>query len=165
LIQEHWKSSHDLDEILNFSENYNGFGISAMDTALKRGVLVGRPYGGCAILVNNSLSHFTKLLFASDRFVLVSIGSLIVINVYMPNYSTQVNNVCDTMLNEISAIINNHPNSLCIFGGDMNCNLHNKSNISSLINTFMSEHDLIFADHNLVNDNIMTYNHPTMDHC
>jgi len=82
----------------------------------------------------------------------------------MPNYSTQVTNVCDTMLNDISAIINNHPNSLCIFGGNIICNLHNKSNISSLISKFMFEHDLTFADHHLVSDNIMTYNHPTMDH-
>jgi len=104
LIQEHWKSSSDINEVLSFFDNYIGFVVSAMDSVLKRGVLVGRPYGGCAILVNHSLASCTKLLFASERFVIVGIGLLIVINVYLPSYSPTSYNIRDTILTEISAI-------------------------------------------------------------
>ena len=50
-IQEHWLSPAVLSKILNFSENYIGFGISAMEAAVSSGMLRGRPFGGTAILV------------------------------------------------------------------------------------------------------------------
>jgi len=53
LVQEHWKSFSDISDILNLSNNYIGFGISAMDSVLKRGLLVGSPFGGYAILVSH----------------------------------------------------------------------------------------------------------------
>jgi len=123
---------------------------------LTRGVLVERPFGGCAILVNHSLSSCTKQLFASERFVIVSIGSLTIINVYMSTNFRLANDLCDVMLNEISAVLRTSPNYRFVFAGDMNCNLHNLTGLSSLISTFMTEHNLAFADNNLAANKVMT---------
>ena len=110
-----------------------------IDSVLKRGVLVGWPYGGCAILVNNTLRNYAKLLAASKRFVIFSLDLMIIINVYMPNPSKEANNICDLMLSEITAVINDYPNSIFIFAGDMNCNLHDNYSTSLLIRTFISK--------------------------
>ena len=65
-----------------------------------------------AILVNNTFHNCAKLLAASERFVIVSIGLIIIINVYVPNTSKQSNNISDLMLSEVTAVIIDYPNSL-----------------------------------------------------
>ena len=50
----------------------------------------------------------------------------------MPNTSKQANNICDLMLSEITAVINDYQNSFFIFADDMNCNLHDNYSIPPL---------------------------------
>jgi len=54
-VQEHWLGKHDLDKIMNFHEDFQGFAWSAMDERLERGLLVGRPFGGLGLLVRKNL--------------------------------------------------------------------------------------------------------------
>ena len=44
-IQEHWLTPSNTVKLLNISENYVGFGISVMETAVSKGLLRGRPWG------------------------------------------------------------------------------------------------------------------------
>jgi len=45
-LQEHWQTPANLPLILNFSHNYMGYGISAMEHAVQKSGLKGRPFGG-----------------------------------------------------------------------------------------------------------------------
>jgi len=47
-IQEHWLLPHELDMFNNTHKDFFGIGSSAVD--ISSDVLVGRPYGGTAIL-------------------------------------------------------------------------------------------------------------------
>jgi len=51
MIQEHWFTPENMNNILQFSEHYSGFGVSAMINTIGSGILVGRPYSGACILV------------------------------------------------------------------------------------------------------------------
>jgi len=49
LLQEHWLTPCNFSDVLCFSPEYIGYGISAMEKALENRILIGRPYGGTAI--------------------------------------------------------------------------------------------------------------------
>ena len=55
LIQEHWLTPVNMPKLCNFSTGFSGFGISAMDDILSKGILRGRPFGGVYTLINSSL--------------------------------------------------------------------------------------------------------------
>ena len=76
-------------EIQNFSKNYSCFGMSAMEHAVGQSVLRGRPFGGVGVLVKNNLCSEIKCLICSERFVVLKLGSFIIINVYLPCHSMQ----------------------------------------------------------------------------
>ena len=40
-------------KILNFSSKYVADGVSAMDTVISTGILLGRPFGGVTTFVHN----------------------------------------------------------------------------------------------------------------
>ena len=46
--QGHWQTPANLSSILNFSSVHLVYGISAMERAVEKSVLKGRPYGGTA---------------------------------------------------------------------------------------------------------------------
>ena len=163
LIQEHWKTPANLDTILAFSNCYVGFGKSAMEDALRHGVLRGRPFGGCAILVKQCYSANVKLLLCTDRVVIISIGLLMFINTYMPNKSPDVLNITDDILSEITGTIYKHSNMHVVLGGDLNCNIHYKSPLSSLFISFIKKHNLDCVDAHLVATNFCSYNHASLD--
>jgi len=84
LLQEHWKGTHNLNEILDFFHSYSGYGMSAMDNVLTKGILYGRPFGGACILIKKQFnSRATQLLF-TDRSVIIQIGSFAFVNLYLP---------------------------------------------------------------------------------
>ena len=43
--QELWLVPENMHKIINFNDNYVGFGISAMEQAVEQGLLRGRPWG------------------------------------------------------------------------------------------------------------------------
>ena len=71
LVQEHWQTPANISNILNFSTYHTGYGISAMNACVDSGVLYGRPYGGVAILVRNSLVTHINSILCSERFAIV----------------------------------------------------------------------------------------------
>ena len=103
LLQEHWLTPANLYKLHENFPQYDCFCSSAMRSCVETGVLYGRPYGGVAVLVNKKLQHCTEILCCAERFVVVSIGNVLIINVYLPSVGT-VNRDCiiEDVLCEIS---------------------------------------------------------------
>jgi exonuclease III len=72
LVQEHWLSSCDLYKLKTFNDKFICYGVSAMDEKLSSAILVGRPFGGVAILWKKELSNFIKTVDTDcDRYVAI----------------------------------------------------------------------------------------------
>ena len=71
LIQESWLTPSNLYKINNFSPKFSSFGKSAMEKAVGEGILRGRPFGGCHILVKSDLCKYVSHVHCSDRFVVL----------------------------------------------------------------------------------------------
>ena len=87
LIQEHWLLPNELDLLHNVHFDFYGFGTSAVD--ITSDLLIGRPYGGTAILYRKTFADkITKVDTGSSRITAVqlrlTVGTLLLINVYMP---------------------------------------------------------------------------------
>ena len=102
--QEHWLSSDQLVKVNNLSRDFHCISISAMDTMCGCGILRGRPFGGLAVLIRNTLSSDWLCLVKSERIVAVRVRKCIFINVYFPVYSgsgvsyhTAVTNILSTL--------------------------------------------------------------------
>jgi len=135
-----------------------------MDFSNKKKILVGRPYGGTAILLKCNLSTYAELVFITDRVVVIKIYNYIIINVYLPYKSLTSREKIDNILSELSGIISMHPGYHLIFGGDLNCNIHDKSPTALYLQSFMTNYELICHDYNLTSRNVCTYNHATLGH-
>ena len=57
-LQEHWLHSDELAKLNNVHPNFNGIGVSAIDTS--SGMLIARPFGGVAGLWRDTLSEHTN---------------------------------------------------------------------------------------------------------
>jgi len=59
------------------------FASTAMDDAVSRDCLSGRPFGGVAIYVNQNLAALTKLISLQKRYIISQINHLLLIQVYI----------------------------------------------------------------------------------
>src|ERR1700690_657294 len=84
LIQESGLTPANLFKINNFSPVYSSFGISAMGSAVSKGILRGRPYGGVHILVKSDLCKFVRHVYCSERFVVLVYKNIVIVSVYLP---------------------------------------------------------------------------------
>lgn len=71
----------------NIHSEFGAFGTSAVNIA--NDIVVGRPYGGTAILCRLSLSHCIKFINTDDprlcaAVLSTAVGPVFVVNLYMP---------------------------------------------------------------------------------
>jgi len=146
-IQEYWVTPYNMHSILNFSTNYSGFGISARESAVTNGVLVGRPLGGACILINNKHILNVKCHKTAESFVIVSVGTIVYVIVYMPyNPSAHRNNEeFMDILSDISLVLDSMTFTALVFGRDVNTNLSIESKLSDTVASFVTEHNLVSA--------------------
>ena len=71
MIQEHWQSCDNLNKILCFSTDFTGYGICAFENKRNSGIMIGRPYGGVAILIRDHLVKFVNKIICEERFVIL----------------------------------------------------------------------------------------------
>ena len=76
LIQEYWLSPGNLNNLESF-DGYFSYSSSVMAYEIGAGVLRGRPFGGVAALIKNSLRLFTVTVVSEDRFCVIKIGDVI----------------------------------------------------------------------------------------
>src|SRR5271163_3246308 len=146
-ISEHWQTPANLHKILNFSDMYTGFGISSMTSVVQKSILRGRPWGGCATLIKNNLLVAAKPILTTDSIVILSLGQFILVNVYLPCLSLSSVDIFGGILDEIAGALEGLSHEHLIFGGDLNCNVHDNSVVANMIRNFMATHNLDFCDH------------------
>ena len=61
MLQEHWLSPDNLFKLIDVSPDYCVFGSSAMLASVCSGPLVGRPFGGTALLVKKKYLTITSV--------------------------------------------------------------------------------------------------------
>ena len=136
-----------------------------MDFVSGKGILRGRPFGGVGILVNKRHAKFVKCLCKEERFIIILIYNIIIINVYLPvNTDNDIYSVCLLdILTSLSNTIGQYPDSKVIITGDFNCNIVDNSIGSTLIRQFMLEYKLLCCDSFCTSDISYTYHHATLD--
>lgn len=86
-LQETWLSKQELSNISSLHPDFYGRGVAAYDDS--NGLLVGRPYGGLAILWRKTLGTICKVSDVGDeRLLLLELtscnGPISLLNVYLP---------------------------------------------------------------------------------
>ena len=78
------------------------FGSSALASVVESGIMRGRPFGGLMMLVKKSLIHSTEIVCAADRYVIIVVGNLLLVNLYLPcNGTADRIYICEDVFNVI----------------------------------------------------------------
>jgi len=157
-VQEHWQAPFDLNRLYNLCDDCICFATSAMDDAISKGCLYGRPFGGIAIFVKKTLGNVTKLVKASTRYIIVQIGKVLFINVYLPSVSTP--NRTEVFIDCLSGILNDIGDlhySEIVFGGDMNVDVAADNELCALLRDFARDLELRYLYDKLPSDDRVTY--------
>ena len=62
VIQEHWLLQTELHKLNLINCEFKSYGVSAITDKIARGVLVGRPFGGVAILWKSSVFNYCSFI-------------------------------------------------------------------------------------------------------
>ena len=81
---------------------------------LDAGVFCGRPYGAVAIFLHNDYVKFVTKVVCRDRYVIVCLGDIALINLYSPCLSNIKKNDHSNMLIDIFDQLIVHMNELNI---------------------------------------------------
>ena len=110
LLQEHWLTPTNLSRFDEEFPQFSCFGSSAMSSAVERGVLRGRPFGGAMTLVSKHLHNFTKIVCATECYVIVTAGNILIINVYFPCVGTANRLlVCEEIIDNLTLWVQRYP--------------------------------------------------------
>jgi len=139
-LQEHWLADGQQHCIGDIDDNFVYTGVSGFDGS---DILVGRPYGGCAILWRSDLYANVEVSDISSRRIcaihLVSDSlKLLLVNVYMPyeGYDGMTEEFAD-QLHLIENIISNNIDCHIIVGGDLNVDLSRAWVHTAMLNSFV----------------------------
>ena len=145
-IQEHWLINDHLHKLKDLDFMY--VAVSGMDDST---LLVGHPFGGCAILYRKSLaSCITPLVSCSDRFCVLKLHSfcgspLLFISVYTPSAAYSATDYLNTLC-ELESFIDSNPcDGVCI-AGDFNVDFGRGGSHVNLLDDFVLELDLVVCD-------------------
>ena len=154
-IQERWLLPDHLGA-LNISDDFISVGVSGIDTSE---VLVGRPYGGCGILLRKSLSSCVHRLNShSKRFCAIALTftnsvsnspfNTLLINVYLStDYSTpESNNSFLETLAELEGFISSYSYDNLILCGNFNVDFDRGGHNANHLLSFMRDLNLVRAD-------------------
>jgi len=165
LFQEHWLTP---DKLASFDIQYPQylcFGSSAMSDAVQQGPLRGRPYGGVMTLINRTFSRVTRVICATDRYVVVVVGMMLIINVYLPcSGSDDRVDLCEEILYNLSLVLSEYPQHQVIVGGDLNVDLDRYSSVSVLVNDFLDINKLYRCDLLNYDVQLSTYYNESLGH-
>jgi exonuclease III len=159
LIQEHWLADYDLSLLANIHNEFYARGVSAMDTTK---LLVGRPFGGVAILWRKSLASVVKVSTYEDSRLMgleLMSGStkILIICVYLPTETPDNFDEYVSYLGKIHSIVDEAQTSNVYIVGDWNANLLKNSVHGSELINFCAEYEYIISDANLLEPDTYTY--------
>lgn len=159
LLQEHWLLPFDLPLLNTAHNDFISVGLSAVDTSVD--ILIGRPYGGTAILYRKNLASKITIVDSHESRitgiqVMTNIGPFLLLNVYMPtNYGDDLSleSYIDC-LSQLHVLIVESDAIHTLIAGDFNCSPG--SRFFNDFNSFASDNNLITTDLNRLH-NIATY--------
>jgi len=67
--------------------------------------------------VHSKWRTFVKVIATADRYVIISLGKLLLINIYLPNNCVNIMHEITTLFDEISDYLVQFPNDIPIWGG------------------------------------------------
>ena len=133
----------------NFSNDFTSFGISAMEDRGESDVLFGRPYGGACILLNNRYVRCVKFVFCAERFAVLQLKSVVLVNLYMPcktkrlTSSTLADISVEDVLDEVSSCLTTLDYEYLVIGGDFDVDLRSENASNRKVFDFVTDHDFI----------------------
>ena len=157
-LQEHWlrpstSKFPGVNALKTINSNLDGWGTSAMQSCMENRIMNGRPFGGTGFVWSKSISSSIRPRsdYRHDRVTVLevtsTIGTIIIINVYMPYYDnrnieSQIDLYSDT-IGFIDSVIDDNPHASIIFMGDMNVDIYKSNNqFSVIMNTFIEQQNL-----------------------
>ncbi len=160
MLQEHWLSDGQLYLLGDISDSFLYSGVSGFDNSE---VLIGRPYGGCAILWRSDLAVTVKVVNTESKRVCAirmvnEQVKLLLVSVYMPYESDLVSTEEYTdQLMFVENILFNNCDCHVIIAGDFNVDFSRSWPHTALLNSFCDNHGLIAADRHSKNTVDYTY--------
>ena len=128
-LQEHWLFTENVPFFVEKIGNVNVHATSGMDETQ---LLIGRPYGGCAILWKKSLNCvFSPIDTGNKRIVAGALSfhnvKILLCNIYMPcdgSYHDPLSQSFGDVLSVVRSLIEMNSADFVLLGGDMNTDLN-----------------------------------------
>jgi hypothetical protein len=134
------------------------YASSAMTELLSHKILSGRPYGGVAILVSNVFANQVRIIQIDERFIILSVGDILLCNVYLPCKSTMFSTeVFIDTVEVIADTVRNTNSKVIIIGGDFNVNLNSNSSMAEVIFDMCADLKLLRTDQLMAANDKVTY--------
>lgn len=147
-LQETWLLPHDLSLLATIDDEFGYTGTSAVDTS--KGMLIGRPYGGVALLWRKSLFQHVSVIHSDNpRIAAIEVTvsdsrPMLIISVYMPvDCSDNLLDLTDCLSN-ISAVIQERNVESVFILGDLNA--HPNGLFYKELMCFCSDQEWLCAD-------------------
>ena len=148
-LQEHWLFPSDLPSLNNVHQDFMSFGISSLDPS--NGLLLGRPFGGVAVLWKNSIAQYVKpITFDDDRIIglecIIDDLKILLLGVYLP-YDTKKNfDQYVYYLAKLKSIVDDFDSpNVCILG-DFNADILKLTDFGKELRCFCNDANLKIAD-------------------
>lgn len=149
LLQEHWLFPSDLPSLNNIHNDFVAYGISSIDPS--QGLILGRPFGGVAVLWRNNLSPFVRpISFNDDRIVALECCinglKILLIGVYLPYDNKQNFAQYVHYLAMLKSIIDEYDSPYVCILGDFNADIVKQTDFGKELEGFCQETSLKVAD-------------------
>ena len=174
LLQETWLLNKDLDVLSSIHDDYLGVGKSAVPD---NSILIGRPFGGVAILWQSSLAtHIVSISIESNRIcgIIITVRDIryLVLNVYLPVDSrnmTHISEEFEKCLDELELCLNEHCVDYILIGGDFNTDFSRSTAQTRCLNDFIQRNNLLNGwltqnTNGIMHDNVSTFRDPNGFH-
>src|SRR6266568_1308436 len=163
MLQELWLPPAGMSKIFNYSSLHTVYGQSAMEERAESEILRGRPWGGVATMIPNSLLPKVSFVKTSERFNFIVINNCIYVNVYLPCVARGSDTLLEDVLGEVEHLLGEHEGLPIIFGGDINTDLKKVSPHSKIIHAFMQAYDLVMCNQVIPPNLTYTYFNEALD--
>ena len=140
ISQEHWLFTENIPSFAEKVGNVNIHATSGMDETK---LLLGRPYGGCAILWKKSLNCIVSPIESGNQRIVAGLLSFhniktLLCNVYMPcdgDYHDPLGQSFDNVLSDVRSLVEMNSADFVVLGGDLNTELNrpNSERVEQLI--------------------------------
>ena len=165
LLQETWLADFDLSMLSSIHKDFYGQGISSMKSDTQ--VLVGRPYGGLAVLWRKSLGNRCRVVdLDDDRLMGMEITDengckLLILNVYLPYSASDNKDEFLFYLSKLENIMSNFETPYSIACGDFNSHTNMTGTSSHLFGkyfeSFCRAENLVVTDCVILPNNSYTF--------